>query len=42
MKRTVKRLFCSHEYKESAVYLDEKKLVESCSNCGTERIRSLE
>ena len=42
MKQIVKKLFCTHTYKEKTVILDERELIESCSDCGKERIRQLE
>jgi len=41
MKRTVNKLLCSHNFTEKSVYLTEKQLIESCTDCGKERVRPL-
>ena len=41
MRLTVNKLLCSHEFTEKSIYLTEQQLVESCVDCGKERVRPL-
>ncbi|MFC6770639.1 hypothetical protein [Halorubrum pallidum] len=41
MHITIERVICRHRYERRAIVIDPDEVVESCTKCGKERVRSV-
>lgn len=41
MHATIEHMICRHRYERRAVVIDPDEIVESCTKCGKERVRSV-